>query len=83
MGFVVGNNRHQFAAEAAAAPAEDEVVEAMPKLGDHYQDALLGLVMEAELHVEALCDGTEFILQLLGRVALRAGESRPQVQRLA
>ena len=65
---MVGNDEDDVAAEAAAAPAEDQVIQAVAELGHHHQNALLGLVVEAELHLEAVRNRAELLPEPLRRV---------------
>ena len=83
VGFVVGDHQGQIPAQAAATPAEDQIVEAVPELGHHDQNALLGLVVDVELHVEAFRDGAELLFERLQIVVGRSREGRAQVQGLA
>ena len=80
---MIGHHEDDVAAEAATAPAEDQVIQAVAELGHHDQDALLGLVMEAELHLEAVGNGVELLLEPFRRVLGGTRECGAQVQRLA
>lgn len=55
----------------------------MAELGDHDQDPLLGLAVEAELHVEPAGDGCEFFFEHGRRVVGGSRERGAQVQGFA
>ena len=55
----------------------------MPELGHHDQNALLGLVVDVELHLKAFRDGAELLFERLQIVIRGSRESRAQVQGLA
>jgi hypothetical protein len=56
---VVGHYGDDIGTETSRAPAEDEVVEAVPELGDHHQHPCGAVGGERESHLEVRGDGFE------------------------
>ncbi len=63
---MVGDHQRDLGVQRAGAPAEDQVVQAMPGLGDHQQGAGGFGVADLEAHVETLGNGLELLAQLCG-----------------
>ena len=79
--LVVGHHDGDLRTQAACAPAEDEVVEAVAELRNHHQQALGAAVVDGELHVELIGDGGELGAEAFrGNFLVSRSEGRAQVE---
>jgi hypothetical protein len=78
--LVVGDHRDEFGAEAARAPAEDQVVEAMAEPGHHDENPLRLVPGDLIGHGELAGHRAEGRRQAVSVDVLGAGERGPQEQ---